>query len=98
MSVWPVFPSTQRYQSVRDVEGRCYATAKHWNPTHLCRFLAIVPITVPQQLSLRRARWKQGGSLHRAVNVVCKSCLHSTGWECYAQRIYPVMLGCYVGQ
>jgi hypothetical protein len=82
MSVWPVFLSTQRYQSVREVEGRRYETAKHWNPTHLCSFLAIMPITVPRELSLHRARWEQGGSLHRAVNVVRKSCLHWTGWEC----------------
>jgi hypothetical protein len=98
MSVWPVFPSTQRYQSVREVEGRRYATAKQLNPAQSCRFLALVAIIVARELSLRRARWKHVGSLHRAINVLRKSCLHSTGWECYAQRIYPVMPGRHAGQ
>jgi hypothetical protein len=67
-------------------------------PTYICRFLASVPILVAGQFSLRHAGWQQFGSLHRAVNVIRKSCLHWTGWECYAQPIYPVMPGRHAGQ
>jgi hypothetical protein len=84
------------YQTVREVDGRCYATAKYWNPAQLYRFLAIVPIIVAREISLRRAHWKQVGSPHGAVNVVRGIGLAS--WECSAQRIYPVMSGRHARQ